>query len=142
MNSFNHRQKKENPEEPDQHSEKKAFKYMVDGTLLNFQFVSEKRVKCPRCQKEYKNILLHLQKSSCISSNLDDLVKKFNEHIKVHLDQKIKDEQRKRKANSRARQREVDNQEVLDDQNKWKRKSRSNQCEPQMFCKLLILINE
>ena len=132
INSFNHIQKKENPEKkPFKYQEygEKAFKYMLDSTLLEFQFVSEKRVKCPRCNKEYKNILLHIQKSSCISSNLDDLCEKFKEHIKVNLDQKIKDGQRKRTAKSRAKQQKVAKQEVLDDQNRWKRKSTLKQRE-------------
>ena len=76
-NKYN--QKNETPEGPDPEQEKKAFKYMLDGEILDFQFVSEKRVKCPKCKKEYKNILLHLQKSSCKISNLDDLGEKFKE---------------------------------------------------------------
>ena len=64
-----------------------------------------------------------------MSSNLDDLSEKFREHIKVHLDQELKDDHRKRSAKSRAMQRKVNNQKLLDDQNKWKTKSRSNQRE-------------
>ena len=50
-------------ETPEPEHERKAFQYMQDGKILNFQFMSEKRVQCPKCKKEYKNILLHLQKS-------------------------------------------------------------------------------
>ena len=58
---FKQDKKNEYPEGPEQPNKKKAFKYMQDDKILNFQFVSEKRVKCPKCQKDYKNILLHLQ---------------------------------------------------------------------------------
>ena len=74
-------------------------------------------------------MILHLQKSSCRISNLDDLSEKFRQHIKVHIEQEIKDDQRNRTAKSRAKQRKVDNQKVLDDQNKWKQKSTLKQRE-------------
>ena len=111
----------------EKHPEKKPFKYLQDGQILDFQFVSEKKVKCPKCKKEYKNILLHLQKSSCRISNLNDLSEKFTEHIKVHLDKERKDDHRKWKANYRAKQRKVDGQKVLDHQNRLKQKSRLEQ---------------
>ena len=121
--------KKETLEGPEQPSKKEAFKYMQDGKILNFQFVSEKRVKCPQCKKEYKNILLHLQKSTCRISDLDDLREKFKEHTKVHFQQEMKEDQRTWKANSRAKQRKVDYQKVVDKQNKWNRKSTLKQRE-------------
>ena len=68
---------------------------MQGGKVLDFQFVSEKRIKCPKCEKEYKNILLHMQRSSCRISDLDDLSEKFKEHTKVHFQQEIKDDQNK-----------------------------------------------
>ena len=130
MDNFNHDQKKENPEVPDQHFKKKTFKHLQDGKILDFQFVSEKRVKCPKCKKEYKNILRHLQKSSCRIADLDDLIEKFKDHKKVHFQQEIKDEQRHWKANSRAKQpKTASSPKELADQNRWKQKSRENQRE-------------
>ena len=122
-NRNNHDKKNENPEGPEQPNKKKAFQYMEGGKLLNFQFVSEKRVKCPKCQRDYKNILLHLQKSSCRVSDPADLGEKLHQYTKVNLEQEIKDDQRKRKQKSTMKQREVNNQQVLDDQNKRKAKS-------------------
>ena len=106
IDNFNQIQKKEkeNPELPDQHSEKQSFKYMQNGKILDFQFVSEKRIKCPECKKEYKNILLHIQRSSCIISDPDDLGEKFKEHIRVHFEQEIKDDKKKWREKSRAKQ--------------------------------------
>ena len=52
MDTFNKNQIKENQEFPEQNSEKKSFKYMENGKILDFQFMSEKRVKCPECKKE------------------------------------------------------------------------------------------
>ena len=92
---FKQDKKNENPEGPEQPNKKKAFKYMQDGKILNFQFVSEKRVKCPKCQKDYKNILLHIQRSSCRVSDTADLSEKFQQYTKVHLEQELKDDQRK-----------------------------------------------
>ena len=45
------------------------FKYNLDGKVLDFEFMSNKRVKCPRCGQNFKNILRHLQVSRCKISN-------------------------------------------------------------------------
>jgi hypothetical protein len=126
-NQNKHEEKNENPQGPEQPNKKKAFQYMQGGKLLNFQFVSEKRVKCPKCQRDYKNILLHLQKSSCSVSDPADLGEKLHQYTKVNLEQEIKDDQRKLKQKSTMKQREVNNQQVLDDQNKRKAKSTMKQ---------------
>lgn len=41
MENFNHIKKQENPEVQDQHSGKLHFKYLQEGQILDFQFVSE-----------------------------------------------------------------------------------------------------
>ena len=75
-----------------------VFKYNLDGKILNFEFISNKRVKCPTCGQDFKNILRHLQGNKCQISNLDDLSKKFQQFRSVHLADEIKDEQNNRKA--------------------------------------------
>jgi hypothetical protein len=52
-------------EKPIQNNENKVFKYEQQGNVLNFQFVSDKRVKCPTCRNDFKNILCHIQRSGC-----------------------------------------------------------------------------
>ena len=49
--NLNHNQKIETPAGPDPGHKKKAFKHVQEGKILDFQFVSEKRVKCPKCKK-------------------------------------------------------------------------------------------
>ena len=48
--------KKGDTERYQQYNENKVFKYKQESNVLNFQFVTDKRVKCPTCQKEFKNI--------------------------------------------------------------------------------------
>ena len=87
-------------------SEKKGeqhFEFELDGNVLTFQFVSDKRVSCPRCGDNYKNILNHLQKSKCKVSQIEDLSDKFKQFIKNNMAEEIKNQQRKWKTKSRAK---------------------------------------
>ena len=43
--------------------EVQQFKYKLNDEVLSFQFVSDKRVSCPKCGNNFKNILNHIQKS-------------------------------------------------------------------------------
>ena len=88
--------KPNNMENLKQDNEAKAFQYKQDGNILNFQFVSDKRVKCPTCRNEFKNILRHLQQSGCHISNLVDFSERFKQFTKVHLEKTIKDNNREK----------------------------------------------
>ena len=46
-------------------SRDEVFTYKHGRDVLKFQFISNKRVKCPKCGKDFKNILNHMQKSRC-----------------------------------------------------------------------------
>ena len=113
----------ENTESCKQKNENKIFKYEQDGIILNFQFISDKRVKCPICRNEFKNILRHLQKSGCQITNQVDFSERFKHFAEIHQDEnQVKDNQNKRKAKSRAKQREDDGEQVKNAQNGWKAK--------------------
>ena len=90
--------------------DKRNFNYNLDGKNLKFEIISDKRVKCPECKKEFKNILCHLQKSTCRIPNLDDLSEKFQEFKRIHLGQEIKQRQNERKAKSVAKQKKENDQ--------------------------------
>jgi hypothetical protein len=91
--------KNENTENLKHHNETKVFHYKQDGNILNFQFVSDKRVKCPTCRKEFKNILRHLQQSGCHISNQVDFSERFKQFTKDHLEEKIRDNTEKGRQN-------------------------------------------
>ena len=40
-------------DEPEEHDKIKIFKYNLEGKMLNFEFMSDKRVKCPSCTSEF-----------------------------------------------------------------------------------------
>ena len=82
---------------PSSDTESRVFKYELRGKILNFEFTSEKRIKCASCGTQFKNILRHLQQSKCGLSNTDDLIEKFKEFTK-HDANKRKADQNKRKA--------------------------------------------
>jgi hypothetical protein len=54
-----------------------------------------------------------LQLSGCKISHIDDLSKKFKQFTKIHLAEKNKEDQRKWKERSRAKQRELNEQKYL-----------------------------
>ena len=110
-----------------QYNESKVFQYKQDGGILNFQFVSNKRVKCPTCRIEFKNILRHIQQSDCRISNRVDFSERFKQFTKVHLEKQMKDDHRKRQEKSVAKQREDDDQQVKNNQNKRRAKSVARQ---------------
>ena len=91
----NHDQKKTIYESSKQSNENKIFKYEQQSKILHFEFMSDKRVRCPTCTNELKNIIRHLQRSGCGISNTDDFSEKFKQFKKVHLAKQIKYEQRK-----------------------------------------------
>ena len=128
----------ENIDEPKGDRENRVFKYKNGSQTLNFEFISDKRVKCATCGNQFKNILRHLQQSKCEISNIDDLGEKFKEFTKdderrrravakakqrENNKQKVQENEKRRKADSRAHQREVDHQKVLDEQKKFQAKS-------------------
>ena len=133
MNNKDHmenpNQKSNNIEIHIQGNEPKVFNYQQQGNILNFEFVTDKRIKCPICTNEFKNIMRHLQQSSCGISNMDDFAEKLKQFKNVHLAEQIKEEQRRRKTKSRSRirQQDIDRLKVLDDQKRWKAKSRVHQ---------------
>ena len=66
-----------NADKPEGAEGVKVFKYKLEGKILNFKFMSHKRVQCPTCSAEFNNILRHLQKSSCRIFNIEDISEKF-----------------------------------------------------------------
>ena len=77
---------------------------------------------CPSCQKEKKNILLHIKKSKTCKVNISEeqmkiLEQQSKKHRKVY--QKLSMKERRRQA------RQLDHEKVKTDQNKWKQKSRA-----------------
>ena len=113
---------------PSSDTENRVFKYELRGKILNFEFTSEKRIKCALCGTQFKNILRHLQQSKCGLLNRDDLVEKFKEFTKDDAN-KRKADQNTWKAKSIAKQRKEDGQQFKDAQNKMKTKSRAKQRE-------------
>ena len=97
-----------NSDKPEEQNQTRIFKYKLDGKILNFLFVSDKRVNCPTCRNDFKNILRHLQQSGCKIPNMDDLSNSFKQFT---------NDQNKRKAKSIAKQRAADNQKVKQSQN-------------------------
>ena len=65
-----------------------CFKYQD----FDFQFISEKRIKCPKCKCDFKNILNHIRKSSCSFPDFEDISKLFKQFTKENLDHVTKDE--------------------------------------------------
>ena len=80
----------------EQQKELRVFKYKQGEMILNFEFKSDKRVKCSICRNEFKNILHHMQRSKCRISGADDFCEKFKEFTK--------DDARKQAAIKRAKQ--------------------------------------
>ena len=77
---------------------------------------------CPNCQKEKKNILLHIKKSPICKANISEeqmkmLEQQSKKHRKVYKRLSMKE--------NRRQARELDHQKVKTDQNKWKQKSRA-----------------
>ena len=66
---------------------KPSFTYTQAGKTLTFEFMSDKRVKCPTCRKDFKNILRHLQQSGCKFKDMEELMQNFKKF-------KNKDDQR------------------------------------------------
>ena len=83
---------------------KKTFKYKLDGDELNIKFMLNKRVKCPKCRNDFKNIFSHLHRSGCTVSNLEDFREKYKQYTKINLAKEIKEDMRKQKAKSSAKQ--------------------------------------
>ena len=114
-------------EEPED-TEIEIFSYKLGEKILNFQFISEKRVKSPGCKKDFKNILGHFKQSKqCGIWDYDDFSENLKLFTKINRSKELKENQRKRKVKSRMHQREDNLQKVLDDQNRWKAESISKQ---------------
>ena len=118
----------ENPQRP-REMENKQFQYKLENEVLTFKFISDKRVICPKCGNNFKNLLNHVQKSKCKISQFEDLSLKFKQFISNNMTEEIKANQRKWKQESRYRQREQNPQKVKDNQNRWRKKSDANQRE-------------
>ena len=106
---------------------KVIFKYECTGETIEFEFITDNRIKCPHCKRAYKNILRHLQQSTCRVSNLDLFGKRFQEFKKIKYAEKIHKNQNERKMKSREKQRKEDSQKVKDYQNESKMKSHEKQ---------------
>ena len=81
------------------------FEYDIDGNVLRFKFISDKRVACPKCGKDYKNILNHIQKSTCKISEFNDLSVKFKHFMKINMGDEIREQQRKKNSKFITKQR-------------------------------------
>ena len=62
---MNKTQRNDSSLKKDQDPEIRHFTYQFQDKIYNFQFQSEKRVKCPECRDGFKNILNHILKSRC-----------------------------------------------------------------------------
>ena len=111
-----------------QNEDKKViFKYESPAETFEFEFMTDNRIKCPHCKMAFKNILCHLQRSTCKVSNLDHFGQRFQEFKKITFAEKIRQKQNERKMKSLEKQRKEDTQKVKDSQNQNKRKSREKQ---------------
>ena len=54
------------------------FIYNYNNNSWNFKVLPDKKIKCPICRKNFKNVHHHLQKSSCNIPNLEDIKEKLN----------------------------------------------------------------
>ena len=100
------------------------FEYEENGKLLKFQFNGCKMVKCANCQKDFKNILNHIQKMDCGVTDTEDFARKFKHFTKLNFAEERKSNQNKWKQKSIAKQRNRNDSQLKADQNKWKRNSR------------------
>ena len=135
----------EDPKNINKETEKTHFIFKNGNEILDFEFESEKRVRCSSCQIAYKNILRHLQQSSCKISDIKLFSQRFQEFKKNKFanklrekqnewkmkslakkreenSQKLKDDHNRRQSKYLSKQREEDPEKVKEDQNKWKRK--------------------
>ena len=101
-----------------------SFTYEDNGKDLNFTFKGRKVVKCGKCQKEFKNILRHLQKSKCALFNENDFKSKFNSYMKTNFSSEIKQYQNEKMKKSCAKSREHSYLKAKEDQKRWQQKSR------------------
>ena len=116
-------------------NEKSHFIFKNEAETLDFEFESDKRVKCPRCKIAYKNIVCHLQKSRCKISNIKLLTERFQEFKKNMFAEDIRQKQNEWKKKSLAKKREENSQKLKDDLNKRESKYLAKQREedPEKF---------
>ena len=119
----------EYPKNTNEETEKTHFIFKNENEILDFEFESEKRVRCPSCQIAYKNILRHLQQSSCKISDIKLFSERFQEFKKKTFANKLREKQNERKKKSLAKKREENPQKLKDDHNRRQSKYLSKQRE-------------
>ena len=117
----------ENPAESKKMDKKFTFQYENEGKIIDFEFKTDKRVQCPICKIDYKNILRHLQQSACNIQNQEEFREKFQEFKNNTFAEKIQQNQKDWRRKSLAKKRQENSQKVKDDQKRWKEKSRDKQ---------------
>ena len=104
------------------------FKFELIEEMLIFQRMSfDYKMKCPRCKVETKYIIRHVIQSIRCQAGINSIAFKikFLEYKKQTKDMDtVRQEQRERKAKSRARMRALDNEKVKKQQREDKEKSR------------------
>ena len=103
--------------------ENSFFKYVQGAETLYFKFITSKRVECPICKRDFKNIISHLKQSKCAVTNLEDFREKFFKYRQDYFKEEFKDKENQWKSKSRIKMKNEDPQKVLDDQKRWQAKS-------------------
>ena len=58
-----------------------CFIYSYNNNSWTFKVLPDKKVKCPICRKNFRNVHHHLQRSSCIVPNLEDVREQLDKFI-------------------------------------------------------------
>ena len=88
--------------------ENSFFKYVQGAETLYFKFITSKRIECPICKRDFKNVISHLRQGQCKVINLEDFSVKFLKYKQDHFEEELKDKQKQRKAKSRIKLKKVD----------------------------------
>ena len=105
------------------------FVYENNGNVMVFLCISENHnMKCPRCKMETRYIVNHLTKNTECQKliNIDDFKEQFRLYKGNHYKDRMKEDQRKRKAASREKLKKDDYEKVKQDQTYHKKVSRAN----------------
>ena len=94
----------------------RVFEYVQGAETLYFKFLTSKRVECPSCKRDFKNVISHLRQGQCKVINLEDFSVKFLKYKQDHFEEELKDKQKQWKARSRIKLKNEDPQKVLEDQ--------------------------
>ena len=105
------------------------FVYENNGNVMVFLCISENHnMKCHRCKMETRYIVNHLTKNTECQKliNIDDFKEQFRLYKGNHYKDRMKEDQRKRKAASREKLKKDDYEKVKQDQTYHKKVSRAN----------------